>query len=64
MRHKLWKFWLRLTLRTPCDHCDGHGAVERLDTGYMLRFGLRPWNGCRACGGQGEVRGSGIARAT
>jgi uncharacterized protein (TIGR02996 family) len=43
----------------PCGTCQGTGAIERLDSGYMRRFGLRQWNGCKACGGEGERRGTG-----
>lgn len=42
-----------------CKKCDGTGAIERLDSGYMKKFGLRPWNGCKACGGGGETKGKG-----
>ena len=44
-----------------CGRCGGHGAVERLDSGYMRRFDLREWNGCESCGGDGhEKKGCGF----
>ncbi len=47
--------------RIRCVVCSGHGAVERMDSGYMRRFGLREWNGCQNCGGDGnEKRGKGF----
>lgn len=43
-----------------CQKCDGTGAVERLDSGYMRRFGLREWDGCATCGSNSrEERGRG-----
>lgn len=42
-----------------CPDCDGTGAIQRLDAGYMRRFGLREWNGCEKCGGLIEKRGKG-----
>jgi hypothetical protein len=43
-----------------CPKCDATGAVERLDSGHMRKFGLREWNGCDKCGGDGkEKRGRG-----
>lgn len=47
--------------RKLCPTCHGHGAIQRLDAGYMRRFGLREWNGCPDCGGDGhEVKGKGF----
>jgi hypothetical protein len=43
-----------------CPGCCGYGARERLDAGFMRRFGLREWHGCAACGGSREVRGRGF----
>lgn len=43
-----------------CPRCRGYGAIERLDSGHMRRFGLREWNGCQACGGSREVKGIGF----
>jgi len=44
-----------------CGNCNGTGAIERLDAGYMRRFGMREWNGCESCGGDGhEKRGKGF----
>lgn len=42
--------------KNRCPKCAGTGAVERLDSGYMRRFGLREWNGCVNCGGDGNER--------
>lgn len=44
---------------TWCTLCNGTGAIERLDSGYMRRFGLLEWEGCPECGGEGEKRGKG-----
>lgn len=47
--------------RYRCMTCNGTGAIERPDASYMRRFGLRDWNGCLACGGDGgENRGRGF----
>jgi hypothetical protein len=47
--------------RDVCPACRGFGAVERMDSGYMRRFGLREWDGCTRCGGNGgEIRGRGF----
>lgn len=45
-----------------CTDCDGTGAIERLDSGYMKRFGLPEWDGCSACGGTTNERGYGYVR--
>jgi hypothetical protein len=45
---------------TWCGNCNGTGALERLDAGYMKRFGLQPWDGCTCCGGNKENRGRGF----
>lgn len=43
-----------------CPKCNGTGAIQRLDAGYMRRFGLREWNGCSNCGSTDqEERGRG-----
>lgn len=43
-----------------CPQCNGHGATQRLDSGYMKKFGLREWDGCGRCGGDGnEIKGKG-----
>lgn len=50
--------------KTRCLRCQGTGAVERLDSGYMRKFGLREWDGCESCGGDGnEVKGKGFIDA-
>jgi hypothetical protein len=59
IKHTLWKMWVRLCGRKVCPKCGGWGIVERLDAHTMLRFGLRPWNGCANCGGHLEHRGAG-----
>jgi hypothetical protein len=33
-----------------CPKCQGFGKLERLDSGYMRKFGLREWDGCKTCG--------------
>jgi hypothetical protein len=33
-----------------CPKCDGFGKLERMDSGYMRKFGLREWDGCKTCG--------------
>lgn len=43
-----------------CPDCRGHGEVQRLDAGYMRRFGLREWDGCNRCGGYLDRRGCGF----
>lgn len=45
--------------REMCQYCQGQGAVLRMDAGYMRKFGLRDWDGCPRCGGDGEKRGRG-----
>lgn len=37
-----------------CPECGGHGKKERLDSGIMRKFGLRQWDGCETCGGDGR----------
>lgn len=53
---------LTSTGRVKCKECDGAGAIERLDSCYMHRFGLRTWDGCKACGGSNDKRGFGFIR--
>lgn len=50
--------------KVRCRLCDGTGAVERMDSGYMRRFGLREWDGCKACGGEADRRGRGYVART
>lgn len=33
-----------------CPRCEGFGRLERMDSGYMKKFGLREWDGCKYCG--------------
>lgn len=48
---------------TRCPKCAGTGALERLDAGYMKKFGLQEWDGCKNCGGDGkEQRGRGYLK--
>lgn len=61
IRFDLWRAWVKLTARRLCPECEGYGCIARLDAGYMTRFGLRPWDGCKACGGTREKRGAGLA---
>jgi hypothetical protein len=42
--------------KVVCSKCAGLGMRERIDSGYMRRFGLRDWDGCDACGGNGNDR--------
>lgn len=51
---------IRAAGRMPCDRCEATGAVERLDSATMLKFGLRPWDGCGKCDGGGVARGYGF----
>lgn len=60
LRFDLWRLWVWLTRRRMCRVCRGHGRVLRLDSGYMLRFGLRYWDGCKFCGGDRETPGTGL----
>ena len=51
--------------RIPCDVCGTTGKVARLDAGVMRKFGMREWNGCKNCGGDGnEVSGRGFLEKT
>ncbi len=38
-----------------CPQCNGFGKVQRLDSGIMQKFGLRDWDGCKKCGGDGSA---------
>lgn len=52
---------IKINGKHKCLSCDGTGAVERLNSGYMRKFGLREWNGCLNCGGNGnDKRGFGF----
>src|SRR4051812_9578316 len=43
-----------------CRDCDGTGAIERLDSGYMRKFRLREWDGCINCNGSKDIKGYGF----
>jgi DnaJ-class molecular chaperone len=58
--HREVDVFLRTQERRRCLRCDGTGGVERMDSGYMRRFGLREWDGCPDCGGDGEKKGKGF----
>jgi hypothetical protein len=50
--------------RRRCPDCAGTGAIEKMDAGYMRRFGLREWNGCERCGStRRDQRGCGHVEA-
>lgn len=51
---------LRKHNKKRCGKCNGYGKIERLDSGYMKRFGMREWDGCSDCGGDHEKSGRGF----